>query len=119
VDLRTTSDDQLAERVGFELPSGKLSSAHYFTHFARRGQLLERRSSSRSTASRIRAERSSPSCSAAFMRSITDCGQRIGTMTVLSPIPPSGFLPMGAAVAAKISCANSYIPIDVSYIRLL
>jgi hypothetical protein len=99
----TSSDDRLAERVGFELPSPTLPAAHYFAHFERDDQALERRSISFLTAVRMKAERSSPSVRDAPMRSSTDLGQRIGTITVLSPIPPSGFLPMGAGVAAKIS----------------
>jgi hypothetical protein len=77
-----------------------------------------RRSSSRSTASRMKAERSS-SPLAASIRSSTAGAQRIGTITVFSPVPPSGFLPIGAAIAAEISCANSYIhPCIISYRRL-
>lgn len=60
---------------------------------------LPRRSSSRSTASRMNADRSE-SPRAASMRTSTAGAQRIGTITVFSPVPPSGFLPIGAAVAA-------------------
>lgn len=60
---------------------------------------LPRRSSSRSTASRMNADRSA-SPRADSMRSSTAGAHRIGTITVFSPVPPSGFLPIGAAVAA-------------------
>lgn len=70
-----------------------------------------------STASRMKVERSvSPRASS--IRASVAGAQRIGTITVFSPDPPSGFLPMRAAVAVKISCANSYIhPCAVLYIR--
>jgi len=69
-----------------------------------------RRSSSRSTASRMKAERSSPSPRDASTRASRAGAHRIGTMTVFSPVPPSGFRPMAGAVAEQFSCANSYIP---------
>jgi hypothetical protein len=75
------------------------------------------RSSFSSTAWRMKAERS-VSPRAPSMRARSDDAQRIGTITVFSPDPPSGFLPIGVGVAAKISCANSSIhPCAVLYIR--
>lgn len=62
-----------------------------------------------STASRMKAERPlSPTM--ALRRASVAADQRIGTITVFSPVPPSGFRPMAGAVAAEISCAKSYIP---------
>ncbi len=77
------------------------------------------RSSFSTTASRTQSDRSR-SPRAASTRASSDGAQRIGFISVFSPSPPSGFRPIGGAVAAKISCANSYIPAcPVSYIRYI
>lgn len=68
-----------------------------------------RRCSSRSTAVRMNSDRL-PSPASALIRASTDAGQRIGTMTVGSPSPPSGFLPIEEALAVQGFSIKSYIP---------
>ena len=73
------------------------------------GYGVRERSSFSCTASRMKADRSrSPRASSTWASNAG--AHRIGTITVFSPVPPSGFRPIAGGVAEQISCANSYIP---------